>query len=285
MKAIITRQFKKVLISKVSIICFTSTLVAFLCFLYAYFIEPYNIQVSTTNVFSGKLVNESLRIVHISDLHCDTKTRNEYKLKELINPLQPDIIVFTGDSLNSLQALPNFKASLQGLNAKFGKFAVKGNIDVWYYDQQDVFSETGFKVLDNEAIKLKKGNEIFHIAGIPYGSEYMTKKVIDKIPSSTYNVFLYHTPDLIEDKNIKNIDLYLAGHTHGGQIRLPLYGALVTLSKFGKKYEMGRYQVQDTLLYVNRGIGMEGGSAPRMRFLARPEITVVDVKPKKLGIE
>jgi predicted MPP superfamily phosphohydrolase len=65
------------------------------------------------------------------------------------------------------------------------------------------------------------------------------------------------------------------------QIQLPFYGALVTLSKFGKKYEAGMYTVNETILYVNRGIGMEGGLAPRVRFLARPEITVFDIIPKE----
>jgi predicted MPP superfamily phosphohydrolase len=78
-----------------------------------------------------------------------------------------------------------------------------------------------------------------------------------------------------------NVDLYLCGHTHGGQVALPLYGALVTLSKFGKKYESGMYTVGDTILYVNRGIGMEGGLTPKVRFLARPEITVFDIVPKE----
>ncbi len=84
--------------------------------------------------------------------------------------------------------------------------------------------------------------------------------------------------DLIEDLKNLNVDLYLAGHTHGGQIALPIYGALITLSKFGKKYESGMYTVDDTILYVNRGIG---GHASAVRFFARPEITVFEVGPKR----
>ena len=74
-------------------------------------------------------------------------------------------------------------------------------------------------------------------------------------------------------------DLCLAGHIHGGQVRLPWYGAIVTLSKTGKKYEAGLYRVKDTWLYVNRGIGMEGSCAPRVRFNCRPEVTVLDMVP------
>jgi len=76
------------------------------------------------------------------------------------------------------------------------------------------------------------------------------------------------------------VDVYLCGHTHGGQIALPFYGALTTLSKHGKKYEAGLYHEGNTRLYVNRGIGLEGGKAPPMRFFARPEITVFEIGPK-----
>jgi len=63
-------------------------------------------------------------------------------------------------------------------------------------------------------------------------------------------------------------------------VALPVYGALVTFSKFGKKYEAGLYREGQTWLYVNRGIGMEGGGAPRFRFWSRPEITVFEIRPR-----
>ena len=92
-------------------------------------------------------------------------------------------------------------------------------------------------------------------------------------------MLLYHYPDMIEEAAGPKLDLYLCGHTHGGQVALPLYGAMITLARHGKKYESGRYTVGGTTLYVNRGIGMEGGRVPRVRFCARPEITVLDIVP------
>jgi hypothetical protein len=71
------------------------------------------------------------------------------------------------------------------------------------------------------------------------------------------------------------IDLYLCGHTHGGQIRLPVIGAILTSSQLGKRYEMGHYHEGQTHMYVSRGVGLEGLSAPRIRFMAPPEITLV----------
>ena len=83
---------------------------------------------------------------------------------------------------------------------------------------------------------------------------------------------MYHTPDLVETAAELGVDFYLAGHTHGGQIRLPWLGALMTAPKYGKQYEAGLYRIASTQLYVSRGIGMEGLGMPRVRFLCPPEI-------------
>jgi uncharacterized protein len=99
-----------------------------------------------------------------------------------------------------------------------------------------------------------------------------------EVPPDAYSIFVYHYPDEIYAVAGK-VDLYCAGHTHGGQVALPLYGALLTLSRFGKRFEAGLYEVDGTQLYVNRGIGMEGSGAPRVRFFARPEITVYEIGP------
>src|SRR4030095_12196171 len=88
-----------------------------------------------------------------------------------------------------------------------------------------------------------------------------------------------HYPDLIKEVASLKVDLYCAGHTHGGQVALPLYGALITFSKYGKQYEAGLYHEGETWLYVNRGVGCEGGNAPRVRSWARPEVTVIEVSP------
>lgn len=253
-----------------------------LCFLYGYFIEPYWVEVKTVDIFTDKLKHTELKVVHISDLHCDNKVRNEHKLLDIINPLKPDIVVFTGDSinLNMHKAVPRFKDIMNKLNAGIGKFAVKGNID-WYWRNTDLFDNIGFRMLKRESVKLTKGTETFFISGLNFEHRKEYHEVLKNIPSEYYSIFLFHTPGLIEDLKEVNVDLYLAGHTHGGQIALPFYGALVTLSKYGKKYEAGKYVVGKTTLYINRGIGMDGAIMPRVRFCARPEITIFNIKPKK----
>jgi len=250
-----------------------------LCLLYAYFIEPYRVEVNTIDIFTDKLRGTGLTIVQISDLHCDPKVRNEDKLAEIINPLKPDIIVFTGDAINSLGGLPVFKSALKRLNAGIGKYGVTGNVDEWFWPGVDLFGGTGFRRLNRESIQLSKNGERFFISGLNYEEPERAGEVLRGVPAGALNILLYHSPDLIEDLEGMNVDLYLAGHTHGGQVALPFYGAIVTFSRYGKEYEAGKYVVAGTTLYVNRGVGMEGGIAPRIRFFARPEIAVFNIRP------
>ena len=104
-------------------------------------------------------------------------------------------------------------------------------------------------------------------------------QILEAIPPQDFTVFLSHVPGEIYQVARHKADLYCAGHTHGGQVALPFYGALITLSRFGKRFEAGLYRVEETRRYVNRGVGMEGGRAPRVRFVARPELTVIDPVP------
>jgi predicted MPP superfamily phosphohydrolase len=265
-------------LSKAAFLIHLLAVIGIICLAYGYFIEPYWVEVTTVEIQTKKLKGTSLRLLHISDMHCE-RPRNEKKLVRLVNCLEADIIVFTGDSLNTSKALPMFKETLSSLNAKLGKFAVRGNFDIWFWHDLDLFTGTGFKALDAETVTLQKDGEKFCITGLNCKYPSRFSEVLAKIPDDSFSIFLYHFSDLVEDLECFNVDLYLCGHTHGGQVAMPFYGALITLSKFGKKYEAGLYNVGDTMMYVNRGIGMEGGIAPRVRFLARPEITVFEIAP------
>jgi predicted MPP superfamily phosphohydrolase len=255
-------------------------IIGILCMLYGYFIEPYWIEVNRIDIRTVALKHSKIRVIQISDLHCDMKMRNEEKLVDIINSLKPDIVVFIGDTINTPEALPLFKKTISAINAPLGKFAVRGNFDDWYWHKLDLFSNTGFEVLDCDKKEISIGDDKIYIAGVSCANTNRWREAINGIPLDKFSVFLDHYPDLIEDISEFGIGLYLSGHTHGGQVALPFYGALTTLSRFGKKYEKGMYKVGDTTLYINRGIGMEGGCIPRVRFLARPEITIFDISPQ-----
>ena len=118
------------------------------------------------------------------------------------------------------------------------------------------------------------------VCGVAFDREEKIASLLGSARKEELTVFLHHWPDEIHTAAEGGVDLYCAGHTHGGQVALPFYGALVTLSQFGKQFEGGLYKVGGTWLNVNRGIGMEGGRAPRVRFCARPEVTVIEVIPE-----
>lgn len=148
----------------------------------------------------------------------------------------------------------------------------------------DVFGGTGAVELNGAVGPVAVAGTELWLAGVPVYGERRIPQVLEALPTGAFTVFLYHYPDEIEAVAARGIDLYCAGHTHGGQVALPFYGALMTLSRFGKRYEWGLYRVDRTWLYVNRGIGMEGGAAtPRVRFCARPEVTVLEIVPEADG--
>ncbi len=254
--------------------------IGIICFLYSWFIEPYRIEVNVIPIRTDKLKQASFRVVQFSDLHCNTKQRNEKTVVEIINSLKPDVIVFTGDALNTPAALALFKETMKNLEASIAKLAVYGNWDTRHWGKLDYYSGTGFKLLDAETVELAKNGETITFSGLSCDNPHAVEKTLRNLSKDCFNLFCYHFPDLIEYMDSLNVDLYLCGHTHGGQVALPFYGALITLSEPGKKYESGMYLVGKTTLYVNRGIGLERLPAPQVRFFARPEITVFDIEPE-----
>jgi predicted MPP superfamily phosphohydrolase len=248
------------------------------CVFYGYFIEPYNLQINTIRIETDKLKNTSLRIVQISDLHCEKKVRLEPVLADFINPLNPDIIVFTGDAINSPSGLELFRTTLAGLHASIGKFAVTGNWDTQRMIGLDRFTGTGFEVLDQDVRMLEKDGQTFCIAGLGYMKGPYSGPVITKLKPDYFTVFLFHTPDFVYWLKGLPVDLFLSGHFHGGQIMLPFVGS-VTKPFIGEKYIKGLNDYYDIPVYTHRGIGLTG-FAPRIRFLARPEITVFEIVPK-----
>ena len=251
------------------------------CMAYARFVEPRWLDVTRVQLKSPKLPPGAgpIRIVHISDLHCEAAPGLEEDLPDIIAELRPDAIVFTGDAVNSPDGLANFRRCMERLAKIAPTFAVRGNWEVRFFPELDFLGGTGVAELDGAAVTLEVKGARLRIAGAPFGR--LARGFPGPPPRSreAFTVLLYHVPGAILDVASEGVvDLYLAGHTHGGQVALPFYGALVTLARHGKRFEAGLYREGETWLYVNRGIGMEGAMmAPRVRFLARPEVTVIDL--------
>ncbi len=273
--------FKKSKISVVGWLIIFSSLIGLVCLYFGFFVEPYQLEVTNTVIHSPKLARgKHFRIVHISDTHCDDIPGPEVKLSSLIPQLKPDIIVFTGDAINTSKALKRFRQVLAELSKIAPVYVVKGNHDSRCYPDANLFTRSGNNVqeLESTTQSIKINGVDATITGVPVDSEANIGHLISVLPKETYNLFLFHYPSIADQLAKADVDLFLCGHTHGGQVRLPFYGAVITRSLTGKRYESGYYKVNKMDMNVNRGIGMVGGNAPKIRFMCKPEISVLDVR-------
>jgi hypothetical protein len=262
-------------------IILTLAAVGIVCIAYAYFVEPNRLTTTHVDIQSSKIPagKRPIRIVHFSDIHSESRPRLERQLVDAVAAEHPDLIVFTGDSINVLSGLRNLRQCIAAMAKIAPTFVVRGNWDTENWFKVELFGGTGAIELNGDAVRREISGVPIWIAGLAFDNRSGLNSAVRRIPEGEFSLFLYHSPDLIPDVAAHGIDLYCAGHTHGGQVALPFYGALVTLSKFGKRYESGLYHERSTWLYVNRGIGMAGGILPRLRFWSRPELTVIDVRP------
>jgi predicted MPP superfamily phosphohydrolase len=258
--------------------------------LYATWVEPFRVEVTRITHHSSKLMgNAPLRLLHITDLHVERITARERKLLKRVEELSPDAILLTGDYL-ILGAIDDPIAQaeshdvLAGLCQAAGPqcpiYAITGSPPVDLADiVPAIYWDLPITWLLDEVKEIHLKGHTLQLVGLRCTRKRdidapRLRHLLDGRSEDRFTVLLYHSPDLMPEAVALGVDLYLCGHTHGGQLRLPLFGALVTSSEFGKRYEMGRYEQGDTTLYVGRGLGVEGLGAPRARFLAPPEIVL-----------
>ena len=139
----------------------------------------------------------------------------------------------------------------------------------------DIFGGTGVRELDGDSARVSVRGVEVGVAGVAIDHEGRIPAALAGLSPEAFSLFLYHYPDQLEALAPLGVDHLCAGHSHGGQIALPFYGALVTLSRMGKRYEWGLYRSGASVMYVNRGIGVD--PAIPARIFARPEVTVIEV--------
>jgi predicted MPP superfamily phosphohydrolase len=216
-----------------------------------------------------------VRLVDIADLHVRKKGPRERALPELVRSLRPDLILHTGDffGLKRGTVRPIVVELLRSWTVP--QYACEGNLDgLDAFDR--TMSESGVKVLNGDSAIEQVRHSLLCITGFMSGAEESIPRALATLPSDSFNIVLYHHPEGFPKTWNTRADLMLAGHTHGGQIRLPCYGALITLDKYGKRWESGLFQDHGVTLIVSRGIGCEP-NVPEMRFLCPPEIIVIDL--------
>jgi predicted MPP superfamily phosphohydrolase len=226
-------------------------------------------------------MSEPFRIVQISDLHLGLLSNEKQlrRLVETIESIRPDVVVSTGDLIDmELDNLDGLAALLLKLNPRFGKFAVTGNHEAYAgLDKALIFTKrAGFKMLSYEGVKV---GGVINIVGVDDHEVSIRlkinppaeKAVLQRYSEKEFTLLLKHRPTVIP-ASVQFFDLQLSGHTHGGQIfPFNLVTELVHPAKTGLS-QVGH----ETWLYVNRGIRTWG---PPIRFLAPPELTVIELRP------
>lgn len=251
----------------------------------SFIIEPNSLMVKHVQIIKNRQATKPLHFVHFSDLHLG-KMFGLKKLKKFVNVVNsqnPDLVFFTGDLTEHLDKYQHrYEAAtiLSGIHAKYGKYAVFGNHDkmgngLFAYAQD--MENAGFILLKNSDEIIDVGNnKQVHLFGwdeAQFGAPDPSILLKATIQPNVYNILLLHQPDLLEWVVDSHIHLALAGHSHGGQVRLPLVGPVVT-SNYSDIFHTHMYKIGKTYGYVNTGVGE---SKMAIRFLNMPSITVFDI--------
>ncbi|MHC0038621.1 metallophosphoesterase [Pseudoneobacillus sp. C159] len=260
-------------------------------YFYANQIEPRSLEVNSLTIEHSDIPKsfDGLRILQFSDTHLgfhyDLNQFKELMLK--INQLKPDIILFTGDLMDAPNEYPfadDIIPHLKNLSAPFGKYAIYGNHDHGGYGSKiyrSIMELSDFDLLLNQSRQVKMvDNSSISLIGIDDAmlGKPNYREALKNVPNHHYKILLSHAPDLADDSVELGVQLQLSGHSHGGQIKLPFIGALIT-PPFAKKYHEGIYEIshleKQLTLYVNRGIGT---TRMPFRFLSKPELTIFTLK-------
>jgi predicted MPP superfamily phosphohydrolase len=247
---------------------------------YGYWIEPFRLEVTRRDVRLGGMDPrmDGFSLLQISDIHISDWMLKGYldRVVAQANALQPDVIALTGDYLyRDLDGMePELRRFFSSLKANQAVVAILGNHDHWDGPDRVVslFAETGITDLTNTTIEFSRDGGRLIVAGLddPWEKKDQLDQVAAHIPDGQKAVLLVHEPDYAEKYAAADkFSIQISGHTHGGQVRIPWLGAVVT-PEHGSRYQAGMYRVGDMWVYTNRGIG----AVPiRLRLNCRPEIT------------
>ncbi|MFQ5534965.1 MAG: metallophosphoesterase [Sphingomonadales bacterium] len=224
---------------------------------------------------------DGLRVAFVSDLHAGTTMAWSY-LEDIvtrINGLEPHLVLLGGDFVtDDTRPIDRLASVLSRLNASLGVFAVRGNHDMCCLPQlHAAFEKVGMKLLVNQGQRIHFASESLWLCGVDdlwRGRPDVGRAIAGRDPGE-FTLLLSHNPDIIGRIPPGDVDLLLAGHTHGGQIRI-LGRAIVSNSRYGTKYLEGWNWDGPCPIYVTRGIGAVRAA---LRIGAPPEITLIELQP------
>jgi predicted MPP superfamily phosphohydrolase len=241
----------------------------------AFFIEPYRVEATHWDVQGP--VGAPLKIAQLSDLHTKGIGRRERRVLEILNAERPDAIVITGDSLAGYGGTyQECKEFYEKLHAPYGVWFVRGN---WETDtpirparrEREFYESAGVHLLLNSNVELRPGIWLIGLDDPTTGTVKLDTAFAG-VPPDAYKIALFHSPAFF-DHIASRVNLVLAGHTHGGQVRIPFVDPF-WLPKGSGHYLAGWYEKDGTKMYVDRGIGM---SVMPIRFLCPPEVAFLTI--------
>lgn len=256
--------------------------------------EPFQLDVTRLTIASPWLPTgfDGLKIVQLSDLHLHHISRAYRTAIDVIHRERPHLVVITGDLVDRSEETSVCLAFLSKLRTAAGvpvvvvpgnwdhrAFPTKRSIAAWHKRLQ---AETRIRVLANQNVVLHRHGDHMWLVGTddPYFGHADLDASFKGVPDTAFALVLTHAPEAFEELAQRPAArLVLAGHTHGGQVRLPFIGAVRVPSRYGTRFAHGLFKLGDTLFYVNAGMGM---SHLPIRFLCRPELTVFTLTSSKV---
>lgn len=246
--------------------------------------EPNVLAVREVAVTPPRWDGPTLRVALVSDIHVGAPWADLDRLQEIVdhtNAAQPDLVLLLGDyDINEVIGGKHvneaaWSALLGQLRAPLGTYAVLGNHD-WTNNEPEIRSQltkNGIRVLENESVALSYADKPFYLSGIGDSITHHDNvgQALGGIPANADILALTHAPDVFDGLDPR-VDLLVAGHTHGGQVDLPVLGTLA----WKAPYVYGAYASGDQRLHVTSGLGM---SVLPVRFGVLPEIVVLTVRP------
>ena len=255
---------------------------------WGFFVEPNRLVVKHESIKIDNWPKEldGLKIAVLSDIHAGASFIDDDKIRLIVdrtNQLQPDLIVILGDYITGNgrgghHVEPEvFAPLLKGFHAPLGVYSVLGNHDWWYNGRKvrQALEHNGLRVLDDEVLEVQFRGTAFWLVGLAdlWTRPQRIEQTIAKIPEGQTIIALTHNPDIFP-RLPQRVQLMLAGHTHGGQVRFPFIGTVVQASDYGEHYLRGHVVEDGHHLFVTTGIGT---SIVPVRFGVPPEIVLLTV--------
>jgi len=237
----------------------------------SFLIEPYRIEVTHSSIQAP--LTRPLKIAHLSDLHTSGLGRRELKLLSLLDAEHPDVIVITGDTITWGHRYDNIRPLLSRLHAPLGVWLVRGNWENNYplQNERAFYSQLGIHFLLNEARPIRSDIWLVGLDDPSRGTPNLDA-ALSTVPQGAYVIAAVHAPAFFN--NIAGrVPLVLAGHTHGGQVRLPLV-PVFWLPRGSGRFLEGWYTERGSKMYVSRGIGT---TFLPIRFRCSPELAIITV--------